>query len=194
MKREIFNVRRRQVAFSKRKGFMDRSRSRRYSQHHAYIRIGAVVEFYSDWCNECDEKDEDWKISCLLKTAIELESSRIEDLSTATNLSRSWIAMVHALMERSGIWANGRVDLEEFLTCSWEGWQDFCYLHSLVATGKIVRSDERRNGQYVYRATESEKIYPKLSPEEKAQVQAEGNAHEDAAKLLKEKPASPKVQ
>lgn len=131
--------------------------------------------------------------SFLLKRAIELESSRIEDLSTATNLSRSWIAMVHARMERSGIWANGRVDLEEFLTCSSEGWPLFCYFHSAVAKGKIVRSDEQRNGQYVYRASEFEKIYQKLSPEEKAQVQAEGKAHE-AAKLLKEKPASPMVQ
>jgi hypothetical protein len=53
-----------------------------------------------------------------------------------------------------------------------------------VAKGKLVRSDEQRNGQYVYRASEFEKIYQKLSPEEKAQVQAEGKAHEDAVKLL----------
>jgi hypothetical protein len=63
-----------------------------------------------------------------------------------------------------------------------------------VAKGKLVRSDEQRNGQYAYRASEFEEIYQKLSPEEKAQVQAEGKAHEDAAKLLKEKPASPMVQ
>jgi hypothetical protein len=188
------DVCRRQVAFSKRRGFMDRSRSRRYSQHHAYIRIRAVVQFYSDWCNECNEKDENWKFSFLLKTAIELESSRIEDLSTATNLSRSWIAMVHARMERSGIWANGRVDLEEFLTCSWEGWPLFCHLHSLVAMGKIVRTEEQREGQYVYRASVFDKIYQKLSPEERAQAQDEFKEHLKMENLLKEKPASPKVQ
>ena len=38
------------------------------------------------------------------------------------------------------------------------------------------------------------KRYIKNSRREKAQVQAEGKAHEDALKLLKEKPASPKVQ
>ena len=85
--------------------------------------------------------------------------------------------MVHARMERSGIWANGRVDLEEFLTCSWdEGWPIFCHFHLLVAEGKIARTEEQRDGQYVYRASEL------------------GKAHEAAAKLLKEQPACPMVQ
>lgn len=135
---------------------MDRSRSRRYSQ---------VVQFYSDWCDACNEEDENGKIACLLKTAIELESSRIEDLTTATNLSRSWIAMVHARMERSGIWANGRVDLEEVLTCSLGRLASVLVLHSLVANGTFVRTEEQRDGQYVYKL-----------------------------QLLKEKPASPEVQ
>jgi hypothetical protein len=85
---------------------MHRFRYARHGRHCARIR--AVLKFYSDWCNE---KSENAKLSCLLKTAIELESSKLEDLVAATSISRTLIALVHERMERSGIWANGRVDL-----------------------------------------------------------------------------------
>jgi hypothetical protein len=74
---------------------MHRRSSRSHRGHRARIRIRAVLQLYSDWR---DETSEDAKFSCLLKTAIELESSKMEDLMVATSLSTSSIALVHARM------------------------------------------------------------------------------------------------
>jgi hypothetical protein len=126
---------------------MHRHKSASHRRHRDHNRIGAVLQFYSDWC---DETSEDGKFSCLLKTAIELESSKIEDLMATTSLPRNLVALVHARMERSGIWADGNVDLKEFLTCSRENLPFLCLFHLVVAKGEIVRTEERTNGQYAY--------------------------------------------
>ncbi len=101
---------------------MHKCRSASHRGHRAHIHIRAVLQFFSD-----NETCENGEFSCLLKTAIELESSKMEDLMAATSLSPSSIALVHARMERSGIWTNGRVDLEEFLTCSWKTYHGCVY-------------------------------------------------------------------
>ena len=66
---------------------MHRRSSRSHRGHRARIRIRAVLQLYSDWR---DETSEDAKFSCLLKTAIELESSKIEDLMATTSLPRAY--------------------------------------------------------------------------------------------------------
>ena len=87
---------------------------------------------------------------CLLRTAIQLDSSRIEDLIAATSLSRDLVELVVARMQRSGIWVNGEVDLEELLVSPLEELEVLCHLLWLVARGEVIRTGDRRDERYIY--------------------------------------------